>query len=172
MRNGTHVGSAAPLLVIALLALESIAIAGQADRARRYDGPQPRTPVMPEYPPVLASACMQGTASVVVEIDKTGAVVATDFVSGPPAFEQVVVETARRWVFESAAEPSRRRQVIRFAFTIVPRRASKQNAVSFFRTPTDAEVRSYFVSQGSACLDCGDKARRRAEREQERKCAG
>ena len=161
--------------MIVLLGLTgAISIASQEPPrdSSRYDGPKPVSPVIPEYPPVLVSACVQGIASIVVELDQSGKVVATDFISGSPFFEQLTIDAARQWIFESTAKPERRRQVLRFSFTIVPRRATKKEATSFLRTSTDVEVRSYFAANNTSCLDCDARARRRAQSEYEKRCAG
>lgn len=141
-------------------------------RSPRNDGPVPLSAIMPAYPPVFVLTCIQGTASVVVELEQDGTVSAADFISGPVPFEQVTVAAAKAWTFEPAATAGRRRQVLRFSFTIVPRRAPRSEATSFRRTPTDVEVRSYPLANAVSCSDCGADAIRRSQRDYERKCAG
>ena len=162
----------ATVLAVAFAAVGAAPVASQERHQQRFDGPQPTRWVMPDYPPVVISACVQGTASVVVELDQGGKVIATDFIAGAPLLEKAVVEASRQWLFEPTSTVGRRRQVLRFSFAIVPRRAPKRAAISFSRTPTDVEVRSYWISVGSTCSDCSQEASRRWERESEKPCTG
>jgi TonB family protein len=148
-----------------------VPVAGQERHASHFDGPKPAQSVVTDYPPIAVAACVQGTASIVVELDQDGRVTGTDFISGSPLFEEAAVEASRRWRFESGATPGRRRQVLQFSFGIVPRKAPKKAATSFFRTPTAVEVRRYW-GPGGTCSDCSREASIRMAREEERRCAG
>lgn len=165
------VSRAATGLAALAAAAISMAATGQEKHASHFDGPKATRPVMPDYPSIAVTACVQGTASVVVELDQDGRVIATDFISGSPLFEKAVVDASQQWRFEAASTPGRRRQVLQFSFEIVPRRAPRKAATSFFRTSTAVEVRRYWTA-GSTCSDCSVEASRRMEREQERRCAG
>jgi hypothetical protein len=165
------VNRAAAVLAAMLGAALSMPVMAQEKRASHFDGPKPTQSVIPEYPPLAVVACVQGTASIVVELDQDGRVTATDFVSGSPLFKKAVVEASRQWVFESTSTPGRRRQVLQFSFEIVPRRATKKAATSFLRTPTALEVRQYW-GPGGTCSDCSREASRRMDRETEKRCAG
>jgi TonB family protein len=127
-----------------------VPVAGQERHASHFDGPKPAQSVVPDYPPIAVAACVQGTASIVVELDQDGRVTGTDFISGSPLFEEAAVEASRRWRFESGATPGRRRQVLQFSFGIVRR----------------------YWGPGGTCSDCSREASIRMAREEERRCAG
>jgi TonB family protein len=152
------------------LAVATLA-ASQNNHQSHFDGPKPTKSVVPDYPAIALAACVQGTASIVVELNQEGRVDATDFIAGSPLFEKAVVEVSRQWLFEPAATAGRRRQVLQFSFAIVSRQAPKKAATSFFRTPTDVEVRSRWIS-GGGCSDCSREAEQRMQRESERRCIG
>lgn len=169
-KRGVRVNSVVQIATFAMLA--GVTAGAAQARSPRYDGPQPLSAVVPAYPPLFVMTCTQGTASVVVELAQDGTVSSADFISGPVPLEQVTVDAAKAWTFEPVATADRRRQVLRFSFTIVPRRAPKSEATSFRRTPTDVEVRSYPLANAVTCNDCGVEAIRRSQRAYERACAG
>ena len=162
---------AATVLAATLEVAGAVLGPSQDKHQSHFDGPKPTTSVVPDYPLIAVAACVQGTASMVVELDQEGRVLATDFIAGSPLLEKAVIEASRQWVFEPTSTSGRRRQVLQFSFAIVPRQAPKKAATSFFRTPTDVEVRSYWIPAGG-CSDCSEKAEQRMHRESERRCVG
>ena len=108
----------------------------------RDDGPEVLSVAAPEYPPIAASACIQGSVPVIVELDAAGKVVGTDVVHGHPLLRAAAEQAATHWTFRAAPESARRRQAIKISFALFPWRATEQEVQVVRKSDTEIEVRS------------------------------
>ena len=77
---------------------------GQEPKPRIPSQPQPVTKKLPSYPPIARAACAQGSVAVLVEIDTTGKVAATDVLYGHPLLRRVAEASAHEWTFDASKE--------------------------------------------------------------------
>lgn len=104
--------------VILLLAASANA---QEPKPRLPPQPQPITKKLPLYPPIARAACAQGSVAVLVAIDTTGKVTATDVLYGHPLLRRAAEGAAHQWIFDASKEElGQRREVIRFVFQVLP----------------------------------------------------
>jgi len=130
----------------------------QDSRARVRSQPQPVNKKLPSYPPMARAACAQGSVAVLVEIDTTGKVTATDVLYGHPLLRRVAGDSAHEWTFDGSEEElGQRREVIRFSFRILPFEVSEKKLKPIWRTPTDVEIRVH--PSEPSCDDCSEKRR-------------
>jgi TonB family protein len=121
--------------------------------------PQPVTTELPKYPSIARSACVQGTVGVLVTIDGTGKVNATDVLYGHPLLQRSAMDAARAWTFEAAKDDAgTRRELLRFGFRILPLATPVKKLKPLWSSPRDVEIRAH-PPEGS-CEDCCEKRRR------------
>lgn len=77
-----------PLLQVTLC-LKMVLLLGSAvlafqDPMRLPPRPKPVTPVVPIFPPIARAACVEGTVTVIVEVDSMGKVTKSDVLYGHP----------------------------------------------------------------------------------------
>ena len=148
------------LVVIVFLSANGIA---QDSKARLPSQPQPVIKKLPSYPPIARAACAQGSVAVLVEIDTTGKVTATDVLYGHALLRRVAGDSAHDWTFDGSKEElGQRREVIRFSFRIMPFEVSEKNLKPIWKTPTDVEIRVH--PSEPSCDDCSEKRRRKLRR--------
>lgn len=148
------------LKIILLSASVSLAIQGPTHLPAQ---PQPVLPVVPAYPPIAQAACVQGRVAVVVDVDPTGNVTATDVLYGHPLLWQTAVKVARDWKFNAVKEESsQRRELLRFTFRVLPFEAPQKELAPFWSSRTDVEIRTYPIEP--SCDDCSEKRRRQLRR--------
>jgi TonB family protein len=136
---------------------------------KRFDGAAPMRRVVPDYPSIARSACIQGTVAVLVAFDKSGTVTSTEVVFGPVFLRAAALAAARQWRFERVADENRR-QVIHFSFSLVSRQTLREVGPSSLSGPTRVDVRS---SPGEVtCLDCDANEQEQAQVKREQECAG
>jgi Gram-negative bacterial TonB protein C-terminal len=129
----------------------------------RLPQPLPLTKKLPSYPPIARAACAQDSVAVLVDIDSTGKVTATDVVYGHPLLRRVAEASAHEWTFDASKEElGQRREVIRFTFKILPFEVSEKKLKPVWATATDVEIRVH--PSEPSCDDCSEKRRRELRR--------
>ena len=135
--------------------LYTLVALGQAHFPAR---PQPVTTELPRYPLIARSACAQGTVGVLVTIDATGKVSATDVLYGHPLFRRSAIDAARAWTFDAAKDDAGpRREILRFGFRILPLARPEKKLKPVWSSPTDVEIRTH--PPEASCEDCSEKRR-------------
>jgi len=136
---------------------------GQEPKPRLPSQPQPATKKLPSYPPIARAACAQGSVAVLVEIDTTGKVAATDVLYGHPLLRRVAEASAHEWTFDASTEElGQRREVIRFVFQILPFEVPEKKLKPIWTTAMDVEIRVHPLEP--SCDDCTEKHRRELRR--------
>lgn len=144
------------LAVVILASIASLAFQGPPRFPLR---PQPLTTEIPKYPPIARATCTQGAVAVVVDVDKTGKVTATDILYGHPLLRRTAEAAARAWTFDASKDDSSaRREVIRFVFHILPFETPEKKLKPILSGNTDVEIRSHPMEP--SCDDCSEKRRR------------
>ncbi|MBI3427294.1 MAG: energy transducer TonB [Acidobacteria bacterium] len=145
-----------------MLLSASVGLAVQ-EPTRLPSQPQPVSPVVPPYPPIARAACVQGPVAVVVEVDPMGNVTATDVLYGHPLLWQTALKAASSWQFDTVRDESnRRREVLRFAFHILPFEIPEKKLEPLWSSRTDVEVKAHPFEP--SCDDCTEKRRRQLRR--------
>jgi TonB family protein len=125
--------------------------------------PQPVATSLPSYPSIARAACVQGTVGVLVTIDGTGQVKATDVLYGHPLLRRAATDAAQRWAFDAAKDDAAtRREVLRFGFHISPYGTPEKKLKPVWSGATDVVIR-VLPPEGS-CDDCSEKRRRELSR--------
>jgi len=136
---------------------------GQEPKPRLPLQPQPVTKKLPSYPPIARAACAQGSVAVLVEIDTTGKVTATDVLYGHPLLRRVAEASAHEWTFDASKEElGQRREVIRFVFQILPFEVPEKKLKPVWATAMDVQIRVH--PSEPSCDDCTEKHRRELRR--------
>ena len=108
---------------------------------------------LPSYPPLARAACVQGSVAILVDIDSEGHVIGTDVLYGHTLLRSGAENAAKKWRFATLGTlTTRRRQVLRFAFLILPFEVPTKRLKPIFATPTDVEIRSHPAEP--SCDDC------------------
>jgi len=158
------------IIVCLVLMLASGLASAQTTKGRsRFDGATPVNRVIPEYPPLARTACVQGIVSVLVSFDDTGTVSSAEVIFGPPLLQPVALAAAKQWRFEAVPE-TQRRQVVQFNFTLVSSKALRRRGKPAVSESTKVDVRA--PPAEITCNDCDERGRKRAQTEWERQCAG
>lgn len=111
---------------------------------------------LPSYPPLARAACVQGSVAILVDVDSEGRVTGTDVLYGHPLLRSVAENAAKKWHFASSGTvATRRRQVLRFSFRILPFEVPNKRLKPVFVTPTDVEIRSH--PHEPSCDDCSPR---------------
>jgi TonB family protein len=117
------------------------------------------TTEIPRYPPIARAACIQGAVAVLVNVDSTGKVTATDTLYGHPLLRRSAEVAAQAWTFGSSKdESSARREVIRFVFHILPFETPEKKLKPVWSGNTDVEIKAHPAEP--SCDDCSEKRRR------------
>ncbi len=149
--------SVVTLVSVTLCALVALA------QTRFPSRPQPLTTKLPTYPLIAKSACAQGTVGVLVSIDATGHVNATDVLYGHPLLRPAAVNAARDWTFDPAKDDAgTRRELVRFGFRILPFATAEKKLKPVWFGATDVEIRVH--PPEASCDDCSEKRRRELSR--------
>ena len=125
--------------------------------------PKPETRVIPAFPPIARAACIEGTVSVVVDVNSTGRVTNADVLYGHPLLWQTAVEAARNWAYNpESLDVGTRREALRFSFRILPFEVSEKEIKPIWISETEVEIRSY--PSEPSCTHCTEKRRRQLRR--------
>lgn len=147
------------LFILATVVLCAIAGRGFQAPARFPAQPQSVTREIPRYPPIARAACIQGAVAVLVNVDSTGKVTATDTLYGHPLLRRSAEEAASAWTFGSSKdESSVRREVLRFVFHILPFETPAKKLKPVWSGDADVEIKAYPAEP--SCDDCSEKRRR------------
>jgi TonB family protein len=119
--------------------------------------------MLPKYPAIARAACAQGTVAILVEVDSEGKVKSTDTLYGHPLLKKIAETAAGDWRFEPTAENrGPRREVIRFAFQILPFEVSEKKLRPVWVTETEVQIRVHPFEP--SCDDCSEKRRKELRR--------
>jgi hypothetical protein len=100
---------------------------------------------------------------VLVTIDATGQVNATDVLYGHPLLRRAATDAAQRWTFDAAEDnATKRRELLRFGFHISPFGTREKKLQPVWSGATDVVI-SVLPPEGS-CEDCSEKRRRELSR--------
>ena len=151
------------LVALAVVILTSIASPGFQGPPRFPLRPQPLTTELPKYPPIARATCTQGAVGVLVNVDSTGNVTATDILYGHPLLRRSAEGAARAWTFDASKDDSSgRREVVRFVFHILSFETPQKKLKALWSSNTDVEIRSHPMEP--SCDDCTEKRRRELRR--------
>src|SRR6185295_3828670 len=132
------------LFALAVVILASIGSAGFQGPPRFPFRPQPLITEIPKYPPIARATCTQGAVGVLINVDSTGNVTATDILYGHPLLRRSAEAAARAWTFDASKDdPSGRREVVRFVFHILPFETPAKELKPMWFGNTDVEIRSH-----------------------------
>jgi hypothetical protein len=100
---------------------------------------------------------------VLVNVDSTGNVTATEILYGHPLLRRSAEAAARAWIFDASKDDSiGRREVVRFVFRILPFETPEKKLKPVWSGKTDVEIRSHPMEP--TCDDCTEKRRRQLRR--------
>ena len=135
------------LLSLASLILASIASPGSQKPPQFPLRPQPLTTELPKYPAIARASCTQGAVGLLVNVDSTGNVTATEILYGHPLLRRSAEAAARAWIFDASKDDSiGRREVVRFVFRILPFETPEKKLKPVWSGKTDVEIRSHPIN--------------------------
>jgi TonB family protein len=89
-----------------LLLVLALGIFSGAVQCQEQPEPALRSSLMPTYPPIAATAHIEGDVRASFVVDASGNVISVEIVSGPPLLHRATEETIRSWKFSPARQKS------------------------------------------------------------------